>query len=299
MFDPHPDSIVSLLSRRDVKTQSEQIKIMIDSYHDRSTGYEFAVNPAGVKRDYYTYDDSREDITWDAVWDVATTIDSLGWTAEFRIPLSQIRYPKAAEHTFGLMILRDVARTSERDSWPLLRRSVRASSSQFGELERPRAVSALRTGWRSRPTSSQRTSAFRSPTGSAVRRSRRSAVISSTASRRISRSTRPSIQTSGRSKRIRRSSISRRSRRSSPSSGRSSSRAPASSASTAMHRGLFYSRRIGRAPQLAGLVSDPTADIPATTPILGAGKLTGRLATGHIGRHSVRASPAVSQSDRR
>ena len=54
MFDPHPDSIVSLLSRRDVKTQSEQIKIMIDSYHDRRTGYEFGVNPAGVKRDYYT-----------------------------------------------------------------------------------------------------------------------------------------------------------------------------------------------------------------------------------------------------
>ena len=96
MFDPHPDSIVSLLSRRDVRTQSEQIKIMIDSYHDRRTGYEFAVNPAGVKRDYYTYDDSREDITWDAVWDVATRIDSLGWTAEFRIPLSQIRYPRAS-----------------------------------------------------------------------------------------------------------------------------------------------------------------------------------------------------------
>src|SRR3982074_1397309 len=91
MFDPHSDSIVSLLSRRDVRTQSEQIKIMIDSYHDRRTGYEFAVNPAGVKRDYYTYDDTREDITWDAVWDVSTRIDSLGWTAEFRIPVSQIR----------------------------------------------------------------------------------------------------------------------------------------------------------------------------------------------------------------
>ena len=116
MFDPHPDSIVSLLSRRDVKTQSEQVKLMIDSYHDRRTGYEFAVNPAGVKRDFYTYDDSREDITWDAVWDVATRIDSLGWTAEFRIPLSQIRYPHAEDHTFGLMIMRDVVRTSERYS---------------------------------------------------------------------------------------------------------------------------------------------------------------------------------------
>ena len=123
MFDPHPDSIVALLSRRDVKTTSEQVKIMIDSYHDRRTGYEFAVNPVGVKRDYYTYDDGREDITWDAVWDVDTRIDSLGWTAEFRIPLSQIRYPKAAEHTFGVMIMRDIVRTAERDSWPIYRRS--------------------------------------------------------------------------------------------------------------------------------------------------------------------------------
>jgi len=134
MLDSHPDSILSLLSRRDVKTQSDQIKIMIDSYHDRRTGYEFAVNPAGVKRDYYTYDDSREDITWDAVWDVATRIDSVGWTAEFRIPLSQLRYPKAPEHTFGLMIVRDIVRTAERDSWPLLRRSKQGIASQFGEL---------------------------------------------------------------------------------------------------------------------------------------------------------------------
>jgi hypothetical protein len=56
-YDPHPDSIIALLSRRDVRTTSDHIKIMIDSYHDRRTGYEFAVNPAGVKRDYYTFDD--------------------------------------------------------------------------------------------------------------------------------------------------------------------------------------------------------------------------------------------------
>ncbi|MEO7455804.1 MAG: sugar-binding protein, partial [Gemmatimonadaceae bacterium] len=60
-YDPRPDSIIALLSRRDVRTTSDQIKVMIDSYHDRRTGYEFAVNPAGVKRDIYTYDDSQED----------------------------------------------------------------------------------------------------------------------------------------------------------------------------------------------------------------------------------------------
>src|ERR1051325_4697383 len=121
-FDSQPDSIVSLLSRRDVKTASDQIKILIDSYHDRRSGFEFAVNPAGVKRDYVTFDDSREDVSWNAVWDVVTRIDSAGWTAEFQIPLSQLRYPSNAR-VFGMMIMRDVARTNERMSWPLYRRS--------------------------------------------------------------------------------------------------------------------------------------------------------------------------------
>src|SRR6266566_5151208 len=79
-FDPHPDSILTLLARRDVRAPTDQLKIMIDSYHDRRSGFEFAVNPAGVKRDYAIYNDNSEDIAWDAVWDAATTVDSLGWT---------------------------------------------------------------------------------------------------------------------------------------------------------------------------------------------------------------------------
>src|SRR3954463_13001930 len=49
MYDPAPDSIISLLSRRDVRTQSEQLKLVIDSYHDKKTGFDFITNPAGVK----------------------------------------------------------------------------------------------------------------------------------------------------------------------------------------------------------------------------------------------------------
>nr|MBA2683806.1 hypothetical protein [Gemmatimonadaceae bacterium] len=49
MFDSHPDSILRLLGRRDVRVATDQIKIIIDSYHDLRSGYEFAVNPAGVK----------------------------------------------------------------------------------------------------------------------------------------------------------------------------------------------------------------------------------------------------------
>jgi hypothetical protein len=47
-FDPHPDSIIRLLERRDSFTPSDMIWLFIDSYHDRRTGYEFGVNAAGV-----------------------------------------------------------------------------------------------------------------------------------------------------------------------------------------------------------------------------------------------------------
>ena len=134
MFDPSPDSIVALLSRRDVRTESEWLKIVIDSYHDRRTAYQFIVNPVGVKRDYYVYGDNNEDESWDGVWDVATAIDSLGWVAEFRIPLSQLRFANKPEHTFGLLIWRDIARTGQRVGWPLYRRSQPGYVSQGGDL---------------------------------------------------------------------------------------------------------------------------------------------------------------------
>jgi len=133
-FDPHPDSILPLLSRRDVRSASDQLKIIIDSYHDRRTGYEFAVNPAGVKRDYAIYNDGNEDDAWDAVWEVAARIDSAGWTAEFRIPLSQLRYAHGPSNTFGFGVWRDIQRFSERESWPVYKTTRPGLSSQLGEV---------------------------------------------------------------------------------------------------------------------------------------------------------------------
>src|SRR6266702_4091620 len=133
-FDPHPDSILKLLARRDVRAATDQLKIMVDSYHDRRSGFEFAVNPAGVKRDYAMYNDNQEDDAWDAVWDVGTQVDSLGWTAEFRIPLSKLRYVPGATNTFGFAVWRDIQRYSERVSWPVYRGSQAGVSSQLGEL---------------------------------------------------------------------------------------------------------------------------------------------------------------------
>jgi Domain of unknown function (DUF5916)/Carbohydrate family 9 binding domain-like len=148
-LDPHPDSIKKLLERRDTFTPSDMVWLFVDSYHDRRTGYEFGVNAAGVKIDQAIYDDGNEDGAWDGVWDAATRIDSAGWTAEFRIPLSQMRYARDKSHTFGIMIDRDVYRYNERYIWPLLRMSKTGFVSQFGslhgldDLETPRRLEAM------------------------------------------------------------------------------------------------------------------------------------------------------------
>src|SRR3989442_1094971 len=135
-FDWHPDSIKKLLARRDVRICCDQIKIMIDSYHDRRTGFEFAVNPGGVKRDYAMYgDDQQEDDAWDGVWEVATQVDSLACTAEFRMPLSQLRYAHTPTNIFGFAIWRDIDRHGgERVGWPLYRPSRRGFVSQLGDV---------------------------------------------------------------------------------------------------------------------------------------------------------------------
>ncbi len=134
-FDPAPDSVMAFLSRRDARTQSDYIHLMVDSYRDRRTGFRFSANPLGVKRDFYISGDGNEDASWDGVWDVVATIDSLGWTAEYRIPFNQLRFPAGDTHTFGFAIWRDVARHNERISWPLFRRSRTGFVSQWGDVD--------------------------------------------------------------------------------------------------------------------------------------------------------------------
>jgi hypothetical protein len=143
MFDPHPDSIMHALSRRDVRGPSDQVKLLIDSYNDRRSGFELAVNPDGVKRDYSMSNDGNEDESWNGVWDVATNVDSLGWTAEFRIPLSQLRYTGGTT-AMGFGIWRDIERYRERSSWPLFHPQRTGLSSQLGRLEGLSGLSTAR-----------------------------------------------------------------------------------------------------------------------------------------------------------
>lgn len=138
MFDAHPDSIAAQLARRDASgIYSDWIHVIIDSYHDRRTAFRFTVNPRGVKKDVYTSNDGTEDVNWDAIWDVGTSVDSAGWTAEYRIPLSQLRFGSGIpgqDRIWGFQVMRDVARRNERDSWSPWTPQSPGFVSLFGDL---------------------------------------------------------------------------------------------------------------------------------------------------------------------
>jgi len=132
--DPEPDKIVGFLTRRDTYSPSDWIGVAFDSYHDKRTAYEFSVNPAGVKQDKYYFNDGNEDQGWDAVWDVVVSKHATGWSAEFRIPLSQLRFPRSEKPTFGFAVSRQIGRLNETSTWPLIAKSTNGVVSQFGEL---------------------------------------------------------------------------------------------------------------------------------------------------------------------
>ena len=83
-FDPEPQRIVGIRTRRDEDSPSDWISVVVDSFHDRRSGYEFAVNPAGVKQDSYWYNDTNNDQGWDAVWDVTVSRTQAGWRRSSR-----------------------------------------------------------------------------------------------------------------------------------------------------------------------------------------------------------------------
>ncbi|HEX4419210.1 MAG TPA: DUF5916 domain-containing protein [Kofleriaceae bacterium] len=133
--DPHPELIKRLLTRRDVDAPADAVIVAFDSYHDRRTAYAFQLNAAGVQRDLLMSDDTNQDDTWDAVWTGDVAVTATGWTAEYRIPLSQLRFARSEAQEWGLQVVRAVGRTGEQDAWSPWPRSTPQIVSKFGVVD--------------------------------------------------------------------------------------------------------------------------------------------------------------------
>jgi Domain of unknown function (DUF5916)/Carbohydrate family 9 binding domain-like len=135
LYDAEPSKILRRLGRRDDDTQSDMFYVDFDSYHDHRTAFEFAVNPAGVKLDDLCSNDFFiGDRSWDPVWDVATSVDSLGWVVEMRIPFSQLRFPQVRDQVWGVNFFRWVFRKNQFSQWAFKLKTETGYASRFGHL---------------------------------------------------------------------------------------------------------------------------------------------------------------------
>lgn len=133
-FDSAPDSIVRRMGRRD-DLDGDWVEVDIDSYHDLRTGFSFLVTASGVKGDEFISNNGENwDTSWNPIWYTKTSIDDKGWSAEMRIPLSQLRFNHDKEQVWGLQVLRRFFRNDERSLWQRIPQDAPGWVSEMGEL---------------------------------------------------------------------------------------------------------------------------------------------------------------------
>ena len=115
--------------------EGDQVGIEIDSYFDHRTAFSFSINAAGVKGDMVISNDGENrDSNWDPIWYVKTDIGEQGWTAEMRIPLSQLRFGNKENQAWGLQVTRTLFRKEERSGWQFIPKDSSGWVHEFGEL---------------------------------------------------------------------------------------------------------------------------------------------------------------------
>lgn len=137
MFREDPSRIPRSITRRDSYGNSEILSVVLDTQLDRRTAFGFAVSAAGVKSDYHHSQDDEmrgRESQYDPVWDAHAVIDSLGWTAEMRIPFSQLRFTNAERHEWGMQLDRWIPDKNEDVMWVAVPQRETGFISRFGTL---------------------------------------------------------------------------------------------------------------------------------------------------------------------
>jgi hypothetical protein len=168
LFDREAHAIVPGEKVRDVTLDnSDAFALILDTYLDRQNGFVFATTPAGVEYDGQVVKEGEGggvtvtgqtramsgsmggfNLNWDGTWTVATSADSLGWYAEFRIPFSTLRYGSGTRQTWGLNFARRIRRKNEEAFWSFIPRQFnlyrlsRAGTLTIGEIPSPRLATA-------------------------------------------------------------------------------------------------------------------------------------------------------------
>ncbi|AHG88585.1 putative membrane associated hydrolase [Gemmatirosa kalamazoonensis] len=283
----------SLLARRDQlmdgNAPSDKIAVVLDPFRDKNTRVWFELNPLGVKGDHLNGDES-----FDPVWEGAAHVDSLGWTAEFRIPLSQLRFSRDSVQAWGLQVWRTISRRNEQDMWAFWRLNEAGGPPYFGTLQglavasQPRQMEFLPyvvTGQRFAPVAIGDPFHHRSTNTTRIGAD---AKVNLTSNLTLDATINPDFgQVEVDPAVVNLSAFETFFREKRPffvanASAFSFGTFKCFFCSNVSSLDVFYSRRIGRSPQLSGVVGNVAdwMDAPDATTILGAAKITGRTKTG-------------------
>ena len=134
LHDREPARIRGKLARRDEGCDSDLLQVNLDTYHDHLTSVFFRLNPVGALRDGVSAANGNDDTSWDPVWQGAASIDSGGWTAEMRIPLSQLHYNNVEDAVWGIQFERLIHRKQERDLFAFTPKKEEGGVSRYGHL---------------------------------------------------------------------------------------------------------------------------------------------------------------------
>ena len=287
MFDSAP--VTSNLARRDAETNSDGLTVELDTYHDRLHSASFTINPSSVRSDELDGDDS-----WDPVWDAVAHTDAQGWTAEMRIPLSQLHFSHDTLQIWGMQLTRVTQRTHETDLWSFFSKKDAGGPAFYGTLEgitivhRPSHLEVMpyAEAQVAREGSGDVGDPFNSPhhadlrVGGDIR-------YGVTSSLTLDATVNPDFgQVEADPASVNLSAYETYFSEKRPFFVQNSNLfdfgQPGCNINCGFGLYLFYSRRIGRPPQAADLAynAGPFVHVPENTTILGAAKLTGRTAKG-------------------
>ena len=148
LYDREPGRINRRLARRDDDVEADSLRVYLDPRHDHRSGVIFELSAAGVQSDAVLFNDSWDDSSWDGVWESAVAVDAEGWTAEIKIPLSELRFPAGDQQTWGFNVTRFIQRKNESDWLELVPKKESGLASRMAHLTgldglRPRPHLAL------------------------------------------------------------------------------------------------------------------------------------------------------------
>ncbi|APG60446.1 DUF5916 domain-containing protein [Christiangramia salexigens] len=132
-YESNPENIVQRMGRRD-DFPGDWVELNIDSYNDDRTAFSFTISASGVKGDEFVSNNSNFDSSWNPIWYLKTNIDEEGWTAEVKIPLSQLRFSNEKDQVWGIQSTRRYFNKEERSTWQPVPPNPAGWVSEFGEL---------------------------------------------------------------------------------------------------------------------------------------------------------------------